>query len=885
MYHIGQTKGLHGVGFLIKKIHKENIISFTGISERVCILEIVLEKIRLAIIQAYAPTENSSQEDIDNFYDDLEKAHDSTCTKYIISMGDFNAQIGTTKKYECSATGKYGHGIRSMRGERLIQYAQEYNLKIINTMFNLKPKNRWTWISPDRNTRNEIDYIMTTIPNIVSKYEVLSSFSFGSDHRLLRTTIHLKSTKKNRRNFCSVSTNLKSIAEQEIYLKNLKSYIPELITTYSNYKLEDYYEKIVKCIKESLKGIKRPKKSRILSVEVLELIKERSKLQNKSKLNKIYREKLKSLYKLTNKEIRKCYDIYRTNIIQKHLEKSRSAKKGQQELNKLKIWIPSLQAGTNKCKSRTEIINIATNFYTKLYSQPDINPLRKKDIFSHTNTSSVQRFSESEVLRQVKKLKSEKSPGPDGITNEYIKLARTLLLTPITILWNKILEEETVPQLWRESEIILLYKKGNPADIGNYRPISLMPCLYKLFASCLLERISSSIDSHQPIEQAGFRTGFSTADHIQVVDQVIEKYLEFQRPLYLAFVDYKKAFDSISHDSIWEALHALNIQEKYISILKNIYTNCTSKIKLDRIGATINIKRGVRQGDPLSPKLFIAVLQQITSNSPWSKKGININGSYLSHLEFADDVILFSECPQQLSIMINELHQASSKIGLEMNLEKTKVMTNHHTLPISINNIPLEIVEKYVYLGKQISFRRERHSEEVDRRVAMTWKKYWAYKEIFKSQLPLSTKKIAMDTTILPCLTYGCQSWTFDFKTKNKIQTTQRKMERSIVGLKLKDKVKCTNIRQKTKITDALTFSLQRKWKWAGHLARYNDNRWTKRSVVWTGPRGKRAKGRPYARWVDEIITVAGKDWLNIAKDKKKWSTLEEAAGPTSGLS
>ena len=74
MYYIGKTKGLNGVGFLVKKKYKENIKTFIGISERVCMLEIELENIPFAIIQAYAPTESSSQEDIDNFYEDLAKA-------------------------------------------------------------------------------------------------------------------------------------------------------------------------------------------------------------------------------------------------------------------------------------------------------------------------------------------------------------------------------------------------------------------------------------------------------------------------------------------------------------------------------------------------------------------------------------------------------------------------------------------------------------------------------------------------------------------------------------------------------------------------------------------------------------------------------------------
>ncbi|XP_073960575.1 uncharacterized protein [Choristoneura fumiferana] len=875
MYYLGQTKGLYGVGFLVKRIHKEKIISFTGISERVCVLEMELENTRFAIIQAYAPTEKSSQEEIDNFYKDLEKAHDSTSTKNTISMGDFNAQIGTPKKYESSVTGKYGYGKRNVRGQRLIQYAQENNLKIINTMFKLKPKNRWTWISPDKNTKNEIDYIMTTKPHIISKYEVLSSFPFGSDHRLLRATIQLKQTRKSRRNFSNQSRKLKTADEQETYLKNLNSCIPELITTHSDYNVEDYYQKIVHCIKESLKNIEGAEKRKILSEKALELMKERSKLQNKHRLNKTDKENLKTLYKLTNKEVRKCYDTYRTNIIQLHLEKSRSAKKAYKELNKSTTWISSLQPGTSKCKSRTEIIKIATDFYSKLYSHPDITKQSRVDNAYHsTDTRLIQQFSESEILKQLTKLKPEKSPGPDGITNEHLKTARAVLLTPITILWNKILEEETVPHQWKESEIILLYKKGDAADIGNYRPISLMSCLYKLFASCLLDRISSNIDAHQPIEQAGFRSGFSTVDHIQVVDQVKEKYIEFHRPLYMAFIDYKKAFDSISHESIWEALESLNIKGKYINILKNIYGNSTSRVKLDRVGTVINIKRGVRQGDPISPKLFIAVLQHVMGNLPWSKRGIDMNGDFLSHLRFADDIILFSECPQQLNKMINELNQASSKVGLEMNLEKTKVMTNHHTTPILINNIPLEFVEKYIYLGKQISFNKDNNLEEVERRVAITWKKYWAHKEIFKSQLPLSAKKIVMDTTILPSLTYGCQTWTIDTKTKNKIQTTQRRMERSSMGLKLKDKVRNDDIRKNTKVTDALTFVLKSKWKWAGHVARYEDKRWTRRAVEWPGPPGKRARGRPHAREASSstAMTKALATKIRIAGDADEYS-------------
>lgn len=119
-YYFGQTKGLYGVGFLVKKKHKDNTIKFTGISERVCILEIKVENLYFAIIQVHAPTENSSQEEIDNFYENFAKAHDFTSSEYVFSIGDFNAQIGISRKYERSATGEYGYGIISARVTRPI---------------------------------------------------------------------------------------------------------------------------------------------------------------------------------------------------------------------------------------------------------------------------------------------------------------------------------------------------------------------------------------------------------------------------------------------------------------------------------------------------------------------------------------------------------------------------------------------------------------------------------------------------------------------------------------------------------------------------------------------------------------------------------------------
>ena len=91
---------------------------------------------------------------------------------------------------------------------------------------------------------------------------------------------------------------------------------------------------------------------------------------------------------------------------------------------------------------------------------------------------------------------------------------------------------------------IIINKKGDKQNLNNYRPITLLPNIYKLFTKILTNRLTDTLDENQPREQAGFRSGYSTIDHLHTINQLIEKTLEYNKPLCLAFVDYEKAFDS-----------------------------------------------------------------------------------------------------------------------------------------------------------------------------------------------------------------------------------------------------------------------------------------------------------------------------------------------------
>ncbi|MCJ3109057.1 reverse transcriptase family protein, partial [Klebsiella pneumoniae] len=163
-------------------------------------------------------------------------------------------------------------------------------------------------------------------------------------------------------------------------------------------------------------------------------------------------------------------------------------------------------------------------------------------------------------------------------------------------------------------------------------------------------------------------------DHVHTINQVIEKSAEYNRPLYMAFIDYEKAFDSVEIPAVLEALRRQGICDSYVNTIANIYKDSTATLLLHKKSRKIPIQKGVRQGDTISPMLFTACLEEIFKSLDWNEKGLRINGDYLSNLRFADDIVLFSNDGDELQKMIEDLSRESAKVGLRMNMQKTKIM-------------------------------------------------------------------------------------------------------------------------------------------------------------------------------------------------------------------
>lgn len=872
-----------GVAIMIEKRHIGKVTEMKAISERVIFVTLKLSnRYNIKFIQIYAPTSTHTDEEIELLYEDITSALEQSKTHFTILMGDFNAKIGIkgTSDSDGELIGNFGLGERNARGEMLADYVHHKRLYIMNTFFSKKPQRRWTWRSPDGSVKNEIDYIISDKKHIVKDVSVLNRFSTSTDHRMVRAKIKINIKQERHKLIQKKNTKILS----EIIETNQDKYREMLNKKMSTQQYQDNLsincltEKLTKDILTSTKkacmGTKhnRPQK---ISKETQEIIKNRRKLKKDSIE---YRESSKAISKRIRKDIR----TYNTNKIRELIENNKNMKVLRKELSKGRNRISKIKNSNGTLLTNKEDIKKTIQlFYENLYKSRNTNRDEFNIVQRHrvlnANSEDIPKISTEEIKAALKQMKNKRAPGEDGVTIDMIKMGGDKLLDIVKLLLDKCIEEGKVPDTWNNAEVILLHKKGDITNIENYRPISLLTHLYKLLTKIITNRLTNKLDFYQPPEQAGFRKGYSTIDHLQTIRNLLEKATEYNIPLYLAFIDYEKAFDTIEVWTVLQALDNARVDSRYSDLMKYIYEKATSTIKIDNDTKTkqIKLERGVRQGDTISPKLFTLTLEDIFKKLNWEHLGINIDGKKLNHLRFADDIVLISESEADLQQMISELNSESLVAGLKMNIKKTKIMACEPT-NITINNDPVEQITEYIYLGHTITLGKQNQTAEITRRIRQGWIAYGKLAQVFKSDISINLKKEVYDTCVLPVMTYGLETMAFTVKTINRLRVAQRAMERNMLGLRLVDRIMNDEIRRRTKLTDIIKRTAEQKWNWVGHVARQPEERWAKRIAVWRPRTTKRSRGRPQKRWIDDVKEVASKNWTKTAQNREDWRTLRE---------
>lgn len=484
------------------------------------------------------------------------------------------------------------------------------------------------------------------------------------------------------------------------------------------------------------------------------LLKKRSK-EYKQEVNKYVRQKKKDL-------IKKLRDTKTTNPkVFWNILNSKKNNDIQANLSDLYEHFKSLSKGHNEPQKREtpESIMMDCN-----HNDTDDTVLNCK-------------ITEDEIKKNISKLKNGKAGGVDRIINEYIKNSSDKLMPLYTYLFNKIMDEGKFPSEWKVGMIVPIYKhKGDINDPSNYRGITLLSCLGKLFTSILNMRLNSFLEVNNILSgnQAGFRKNYSTMDHVFLFRGIIELFCRRKLNLFCAFIDYQKAFDTVERDALWMKLTKAGIKEhtKFYSVIKNMYEDIKSCVfangnRSDYFSNLI----GVRQGENLSPVLFSLFVNDLESyleqnnNAFLNFKDETCNNYLrLMVLMYADDTIIMSNSAEGLQRALDNLQSYCDIWGLNVNSSKTKITIfgNKKTrgnINFNFNKEKLETVDSFKYLGVLFNFNGNFSRCKKMLRDQATKAMFALLNKCRKHTLPVDLQIELFKKTVVPILTYGCEVW------------------------------------------------------------------------------------------------------------------------------
>ena len=313
-----------------------------------------------------------------------------------------------------------------------------------------------------------------------------------------------------------------------------------------------------------------------------------------------------------------------------------------------------------------------------------------------------------ELRDALKEMKCKKSPGPDGILTEYLKIfgdiAEPILLKLIRLMFAN----HIYPTKWTLNFLKPIYKKGNADDTHNFRGLAIASALAKLYSLIMLKRLTKYIKVNKYISpnQIGFMEGFRTSDHIFLLQTIIEKVVKKNRKrLFCAFVDFKKAYDTVDRKILLQQLQSIGINGVFYKNIAAMYMKTEYSIKLQKgYLDPINSNLGLKQGCPLSPILFNVYIDDLKNIFDDSCEPIDLQGNQINHFLYADDLVLLSTSGSGLQNCLTRLQNFSKAKHLTINTEKTKTMIFNYSGKLLkqdffIDNKRLELVHTFCYLG------------------------------------------------------------------------------------------------------------------------------------------------------------------------------------------
>ena len=741
----------HGVGFAIRNSLITTTEPPTGGTERILTLRIKTVSGFTNIFSVYAPTLTSTSETKDQFYSALDEALAKVPpSEGLYLLGDFNARVGADYQAWPSCLGHSGIGRMNENGQRLLELCCIHGLCITNSFFECKELQKVSWRHPCSRHWHQLDLVITRRADLSSVLHTRSyhSADCDTDHSLVASKVRLRPKKihhsktKGRPRINTSGANDPSKTQtfadtlQEKISTRSADHPSDADTTWGHLR-DAIYDSAMAAFGKKERSSADWFEAHWIQLQPVTEAKRKALLAYKQNPCPGTRDALRAARSKAQQTARHCANEYWQNLcgnIQAAADSGHS--KGMYEGIKTATGPTCVKTAPRKAKTGEVITDQSQQLqhwvehYLELYSTQNI--VTDAALGALPNLPVMEELDEKPTLEELSKaidcLSCSTAPGKDGIPPEVLKHGKAAVLQALHDLLCLCWEQGHIPQDMRDANIVTLYKnKGDRSDCNNYRGISLLNIVGKVFARVTLSRLQSLASCVYPESQCGFRAGRSTVDMIFSLRQLQEKCREQQQPLFLAFVDLTKAFDLVSRSGLFHILQKIGCPPKLLAIMTSFHKDMHSTGCFD--GGTSDafpVSSGVKQVCVHVPTLFGIFFSMLLHyafadceegiyirsrtdrkllNIAWLRAKTKVHELLIRELLFADDAALTSHSQEGLQRLVDKLSHACKEFGLTISLKKTNIMAQDAESPpvITIENTQLEVVNSFTYLGSTVT--------------------------------------------------------------------------------------------------------------------------------------------------------------------------------------
>ena len=515
------------------------------------------------------------------------------------------------------------------------------------------------------------------------------------------------------------------------------------------------------------------------------LVKTVSKSYRKNPTNTNARKLEKAQYQLAG-----IYLKEQTEYIQNQIDKIRDSVEDRQSRI---AWQTINEVSRRKSTAKAELKAANQQERIKLWKQHFENLLGNPPhelitrIISKQLDIKLGPFTKEELNSVLRKIKNRKAAGLYEIPPEVWKTRQfnDILLRQCNAVYN----QNTIDR-WMKGCILPFPKKGDLGLAKNYRGITLTSIAAKTYNALLRNRIEPKIDNILRKNQNGFRRNRSTTSQILTIRRILEGVLAKNLQATLLFIDFTKAFDSINRGKMEQILLAYSLPKETVAAIAILYRNIKVKVRSpDGDTEYFDIVAGVLQGDTLAPYLFITCLDYVLRTSIdkirensfelTKKRSRRYSAKTITDADYADDIAIPANTPNQAETLLHSLERAAAGIGLHVNSHKTEYMCYNQTGDIStLDGTSLKLVDKFTFLGSSVSSTEK----DIDTRLTKAWTAIDMLSIIWKSDLTDKMKRSFFQAAVVSILLYGCTTWTLTKQLKKKLDGNYTRMLRAILN-------------------------------------------------------------------------------------------------------